>query len=90
MLLFSFKYEYQRKGLKMAEIKTKEFYRLIFNTTVLVSALGYFVDVYDLILFGIVRVPSLTLYTYRATDLVGHGNSQHIFARIRQSALYRG
>lgn len=31
----------------------------IFNTTVLVSALGYFVDIYDLILFGIVRVPSL-------------------------------
>jgi MFS transporter, putative metabolite:H+ symporter len=27
--------------------------------TVLVSALGYFVDIYDLLLFGIVRVPSL-------------------------------
>jgi len=31
----------------------------IFNTTVIVSALGYFVDIYDLILFGIVRKPSL-------------------------------
>ncbi len=31
----------------------------LFNTTVLVSALGYFVDIYDLILFGIVRIPSL-------------------------------
>ena len=28
-------------------------------TTVLISALGYFVDIYDLLLFGIVRVPSL-------------------------------
>ena len=27
--------------------------------TVLVAALGYFVDIYDLLLFGIVRVPSL-------------------------------
>ncbi len=27
--------------------------------TVLISALGYFVDIYDLLLFGIVRIPSL-------------------------------
>lgn len=26
---------------------------------VIVAALGYFVDIYDLLLFGIVRVPSL-------------------------------
>ena len=32
----------------------------IFNFTVLVAALGYFVDIYDLLLFGIVRVKSLT------------------------------
>ena len=31
----------------------------IFNTAVIVAALGYFVDIYDLILFSIVRVPSL-------------------------------
>ncbi len=31
----------------------------IFNLTVLVAALGYFVDIYDLLLFGIVRVASL-------------------------------
>jgi len=29
------------------------------HVTVLVAALGYFVDIYDLLLFGIVRVPSL-------------------------------
>jgi MFS family permease len=29
------------------------------NTLVLVAALGYFVDIYDLILFGVVRVASL-------------------------------
>lgn len=31
----------------------------IFNITVVVAALGYFVDIYDLLLFGIIRIPSL-------------------------------
>jgi len=31
----------------------------IFNVAVLVASLGYFVDIYDLLLFTIVRVPSL-------------------------------
>ncbi len=31
----------------------------VFNLTVIVAALGYFVDIYDLLLFTIVRVPSL-------------------------------
>lgn len=31
----------------------------VLNRTVVISALGYFVDIYDLILFGIVRVSSL-------------------------------
>ena len=30
-----------------------------FNMIVIVAALGYFVDIYDLILFGIVKDPSL-------------------------------
>lgn len=33
--------------------------RLLFSLPVVVAALGYFVDIYDLLLFGIVRVPSL-------------------------------
>ncbi len=32
----------------------------IFSIAVLVAALGYFVDIYDLLLFGIVRIQSLT------------------------------
>ncbi|MBS1734313.1 MAG: MFS transporter, partial [Bacteroidetes bacterium] len=32
----------------------------ILNIAVLVAALGYFVDIYDLLLFNIVRVPSLS------------------------------
>jgi MFS family permease len=31
----------------------------LFSTPVVVAALGYFVDIYDLLLFGIVRIPSL-------------------------------
>jgi MFS family permease len=32
---------------------------ILFSLPVIVAALGYFVDIYDLLLFGIVRVPSL-------------------------------
>ena len=45
----------------------------IFTTSVVVSALGYFVDIYDLILFGIVRVPSLTQLGYGGDDLIQNG-----------------
>ncbi|GAB3202857.1 MFS family permease [Pontibacter aydingkolensis] len=31
----------------------------LFNASVIVAALGYFVDIYDLVLFSIVRIPSL-------------------------------
>ena len=31
----------------------------LLNVTVVVAALGYFVDIYDLLLFGIIRMPSL-------------------------------
>ena len=34
---------------------------------ILVAALGYFVDIYDLILFSVVRVPSLQALGWRAT-----------------------
>ncbi|WP_266362496.1 MFS transporter [Tellurirhabdus rosea] len=37
----------------------KHSYRPLFSLPVIVAALGYFVDIYDLLLFGIVRVPSL-------------------------------
>lgn len=34
-------------------------YKQLFGIPVIVAALGYFVDIYDLLLFGIIRVPSL-------------------------------
>lgn len=48
-------------------------FKNLFNTTVLVSALGYFVDIYDLILFGIVRVSSLTDLGIRGDELIKVG-----------------
>lgn len=40
---------------------------------VIVAALGYFVDIYDLVLFSIVRVPSLKALGYSGTDLTDRG-----------------
>lgn len=39
---------------------TENPYQPLYSLPVIVAALGYFVDVYDLLLFNIVRVPSLT------------------------------
>lgn len=40
-------------------MQTKTTTQHLFSIPVIVAALGYFVDIYDLLLFGIVRVPSL-------------------------------
>jgi MFS family permease len=51
----------------------------IFSTPVLVAALGYFVDIYDLLLFSIVRKPSLhslglseEAINNQGLDIIGH------------------
>lgn len=44
-----------------------------FNIVVIVAALGYFVDIYDLILFSIVRVPSLQAIGIPAEQLKDSG-----------------
>jgi MFS transporter, putative metabolite:H+ symporter len=45
----------------------------ILKPAVIVGALGYFVDVYDLILFAILRVPSLKDLGFSGESLVSHG-----------------
>lgn len=40
--------------------KEKTAAQYLLSAPVIVAALGYFVDIYDLLLFGIVRIPSLT------------------------------
>ena len=41
----------------------------LFNLAVIVGALGYFVDVYDLLLFSIIRIPSLKSLGLSADDI---------------------
>ncbi|MCF6130270.1 MFS transporter [Flavobacterium sp. AS60] len=43
----------------MKTFSAKEKFRILFSFPVIIAALGYFVDIYDLLLFGIVRIPSL-------------------------------
>ncbi|ESU20425.1 hypothetical protein FEDK69T_29440 [Flavobacterium enshiense DK69] len=43
----------------MKEFTLNEKLKHLFSFPVIVAALGYFVDIYDLLLFGIVRIPSL-------------------------------
>ena len=45
----------------------------ILNAAVIVAALGYFVDIYDLILFSIVRVPSLKALGLEGQELFDQG-----------------
>ncbi|MGL2967551.1 MFS transporter [Flavobacterium sp. XGLA_31] len=43
----------------MHHFTTQEKAKILFSFPVIIAALGYFVDIYDLLLFGIVRIPSL-------------------------------
>ncbi len=45
----------------------------VFGLAVIVSALGYFVDIYDLLLFSIIRIPSLKSLGLQGDALVTSG-----------------
>jgi MFS transporter, putative metabolite:H+ symporter len=47
----------------------------IFSIAVIVAALGYFVDIYDLLLFGIIRVPSLMSMNLSEAQVLTEGES---------------
>lgn len=48
--------------------------RQILTLPVIVTALGYFVDIYDLILFGVVRIPSLTALGLQGDEITQWGS----------------
>src|SRR6202522_677930 len=52
---------------------TQSVLRQILQPVVIVGALGYFVDVYDLILFTILRIPSLKSMGFSGESLVSNG-----------------
>src|ERR1044071_4815122 len=47
----------------------------LFSIPVIVAALGYFVDIYDLLLFGIVRIPSLQSLGLSGDELTSQGEA---------------
>jgi MFS transporter, putative metabolite:H+ symporter len=47
--------------------------RQLLGIPVIVAALGYFVDIYDLLLFSIVRIPSLRSMGVQESDLLSQG-----------------
>ncbi len=55
------------------EQKAGGHFRHIFSLPVIVAALGYFVDIYDLVLFSIVRVPSLQSLGLTGRDVTDYG-----------------
>src|ERR1700730_17307861 len=56
-----------------AALPQKSFIKLLLSLPVLVAALGYMVDMYDLFLFSIVRVPSLRSLNLSGERLLGDG-----------------
>jgi MFS family permease len=52
---------------------SKPAWRVVLQPAVVVGALGYFVDIYDLILFSILRIPSLRALGYEGQQLVDYG-----------------
>ena len=64
----------ERQSLGLAgEMKSSPSNVRILNAAVIVAALGYFVDIYDLILFSIVRVPSLKALGLEGQELFDQG-----------------
>ena len=53
--------------------KSKPSVLTVFSLPVIVASLGYFVDIYDLVLFSIVRVPSLKSLGLSGQDLIDNG-----------------
>ncbi len=58
---------------KSAEEGTRVSVMTVFSLPVIVAALGYFVDIYDLVLFSIVRVPSLKGIGIAGPELIDKG-----------------
>lgn len=52
---------------------SKPAWRVVLQPAVIVGALGYFVDIYDLILFSILRIPSLRALGYEGQQLTDYG-----------------
>ncbi len=66
---------------------TSNNYKQLFSIPVIVAALGYFVDIYDLLLFSIVRIPSLRSMGVSEGDMLNQGE---FLIRIQMAGLLVG
>ncbi|GIV36808.1 MAG: MFS transporter [Cyclobacteriaceae bacterium] len=65
----------------------KSDWKKLFSIPVIVAALGYFVDIYDLLLFSIVRIPSLKALGVPQDDLFAEGE---FLLRVQMTGLLVG
>jgi MFS transporter, putative metabolite:H+ symporter len=61
------------REVRMTNQPSSQHLRQVFSLPVIVAALGYFVDIYDLVLFSIVRVPSLMALGLEGQELIDQG-----------------
>jgi len=54
-------------------MENKISYKPLFSLPIIVAALGYFVDIYDLLLFGIVKDPSLEFFHFSKDEILSTG-----------------
>ncbi|HYF66653.1 MAG TPA: MFS transporter, partial [Ohtaekwangia sp.] len=54
-------------------MENKSILKQVLRAPVIIAALGYFVDIYDLLLFSIVRVPSLQALGLSGDELLKEG-----------------
>jgi len=62
-------------------------FRQLFSVPVIVAALGYFVDIYDLLLFSIVRIPSLRSMGVTDAQMLDQGE---FLIRVQMAGLLVG
>src|ERR1700686_1334908 len=70
---FSGACKWRHTTMLMKPEETKGKLMTVFSLPVIVAALGYFVDIYDLVLFSIVRVPSLKALGLQGKELIDQG-----------------
>jgi MFS transporter, putative metabolite:H+ symporter len=66
---------------------TSSNYKQLFSIPVIIAALGYFVDIYDLLLFSIVRIPSLRSMGVSEGDMLNQGE---FLIRVQMAGLLVG
>lgn len=66
---------------------TSNHYKQLFSIPVIVAALGYFVDIYDLLLFSIVRIPSLRSMGVSEVEMLNQGE---FLIRVQMAGLLVG